>query len=74
MLKALEAVVEKNGEIHFTEPVHLKGPCKAIVTIIEEDTVLDSVPETALLSERALGRDWNRPEEDKAWAHLQKGQ
>ncbi len=27
--------------------------------------------ETALLSEAALAEDWNRPEEDKAWAHLQ---
>jgi hypothetical protein len=25
-----------------------------------------------LLSERALAEDWNRPEEDAAWAHLQK--
>ena len=23
------------------------------------------------MSERALAEDWNRPEEDKAWAHLQ---
>lgn len=27
--------------------------------------------ETALLSERALAEDWNRPEEDAAWSHLQ---
>ena len=26
--------------------------------------------ETMLLSEPVLGRDWDRPEEDKAWAHL----
>jgi len=26
--------------------------------------------ETALLSEKALRRDWDRPEEDKAWANL----
>ena len=24
----------------------------------------------ALLSEAALAEDWNRPEEDEAWAHL----
>ena len=28
------------------------------------------IPDTALLSEAALS-DWNRPEEDEAWAHLQ---
>ena len=26
---------------------------------------------TALLSEAALAMDWNRPEEDAAWQHLQ---
>jgi hypothetical protein len=30
--------------------------------------------ETALLSERALARGWNRPEEDAAWSYLQQGQ
>jgi hypothetical protein len=29
------------------------------------------VSNTALLSEAALGEDWNRPEEDAAWSHLQ---
>jgi RimJ/RimL family protein N-acetyltransferase len=29
--------------------------------------------EAALLSEAALGEDWNRPEEDAAWSHLQSG-
>lgn len=27
--------------------------------------------ELALLSETALAEDWNRPEEDEAWQHLQ---
>ncbi len=29
------------------------------------------ISETMLLSEEALAKDWLRPEEDKAWAHLQ---
>jgi len=42
-------------------------------------TILDEEPapltlEPTLLSERALAEDWNRPEEDAAWAHLQKDQ
>jgi hypothetical protein len=37
------------------------------VTILEEEPVA----ETALLCEAALAEDWNRPEEDEAWAHLQ---
>ena len=26
--------------------------------------------ETALLSEKSLAKDWNTPEEDRAWSHL----
>jgi hypothetical protein len=40
-------------------------------------TILDEEPnglttESALLSEAVLARDWNRPEEDAAWSHLQR--
>jgi hypothetical protein len=38
------------------------------VTILEEPPLIAN--ETALLSEAALS-DWNRPEEDAAWAQLQ---
>ncbi len=31
------------------------------------------ISESALLSEGALAVDWNRPEEDAAWSHLQQG-
>ena len=31
----------------------------------------DRASETAVLSETALAEDWNRPEEDEAWSHLQ---
>ncbi len=35
------------------------------------DTSTAEISETALLSEQSLAEDWNRPEEDKAWSHLQ---
>jgi len=31
---------------------------------------LSHVPETMLMSETALSKDWNTPEEDEAWANL----
>jgi len=31
---------------------------------------LSQIPETMLLSESALSKDWNTPEEDEAWANL----
>ena len=50
MLKAVEATIETNGQIHLLEPIHLTHPCRAIVTIIEEPEIL----ETALLSHIAI--------------------
>ena len=67
MLKAIEATIETNGRIHLLEPVRLAHSCRAIVTIIEDL----EIPETALLSQQSLAQDWERPEEDAAWAHLQ---
>jgi len=31
---------------------------------------LSQVPETMLLSEASLAKDWDTPEEDEAWANL----
>jgi hypothetical protein len=31
---------------------------------------LSTMPETMLLSEAALSKDWDTPEEDEAWANL----
>jgi hypothetical protein len=33
-------------------------------------TILDEIANTALLSEPALAKDWERPEEDEAGLHL----
>ncbi|MEE8430596.1 MAG: hypothetical protein V3S16_05050 [Candidatus Desulfatibia sp.] len=70
MFRSVEAIIEKNGEVRLKEPVRLASSCRAIVTILDEK--LDAIAETALLSEATLSEDWNRPEEDEAWSHLQK--
>ena len=72
MIKTVEAVIDQDGRVRVLEPVHVPEARRALVTILEERPALD-VPETALLSEAALGLDWNRPEEDAAWSHLQSG-
>jgi len=70
MLIAVEAIIEKNGKVCLQKPIRLNSPCRAIVTILDEKS--DVTSETALLSEAALSEDWNRPEEEEAWSHLQK--
>ena len=70
MIRTFEAVVDEQGNVRLLEPVQLPGTRRALVTILEEEPLV-KVSETALLSEAALGEDWNRPEEDAAWSHLQ---
>ena len=70
MIQTVEAVVDERGRVRLLEEVKLSGTRRALVIILEESPSINSV-ETALLSEPALAEDWNRPEEDEAWAHLQ---
>jgi len=69
MLQTFEAVIDKQGRIRLVEPVKLPAGQRVLVTILERPVT--HVPETALLSEPALAEDWNHPEEDEAWSHLQ---
>ena len=67
MLQTIEATIDEYGNVRLLEPVQLSEPRRAFVTILsgESDT-----SEFAVLSEAALAKDWHRPEEDLAWAHL----
>lgn len=71
MLRTVEAVVDPRGRVRLLKPLRLPMARRAIVTILD-DTPVAGVHECALLSERALGEDWSRPEEDAAWSHLQR--
>ncbi len=68
MIRTIEAVIDEHGSVLLQEAVALSTPRRALVTILEEEPYPN---ETALLSEAALAEDWNRPEEDAAWFHLQ---
>ena len=69
-MKTVEANIETNGEVHLVEPIHLLTPRRALVTILEE---APDTHDSARMSEAALAADWNRAEEDAAWAYLQPG-
>jgi hypothetical protein len=70
MLRTVEAVIDEHGNVRLLEAIQLTAARKALVTILE-DAPAAGVPETALLSEQALAKDWDQPEEDEAWSHLQ---
>lgn len=68
VLRSIEVTVEKDGTVRLPKRMRLPARRRAILTILDEPI---PVPETALLSEAALAKDWNRPEEDEAWEYLQ---
>jgi len=68
VLRSLEVTIEKDGTVRLHKKIKLPEPRRAILTILNEPALIE---ETALLSEAVLAMDWNRPEEDIAWAHLQ---
>ena len=69
MIRTVEAVIEADGSVRLLEDVSLPSARRALVTILEDSAA--GAHETALMSESALADDWNRPEEDAAWSHLQ---
>ena len=74
MLQTVEAIVEKDGKVHLLEKIDLSRAKRALVTILDEsvdDHEFSTINETALLSEVALAKEWDRSEEDEAWLHLQ---
>jgi len=52
-----------------TLPAHCVGEVVDFVEWIKHRN-LSQIPETMLLSETVLSKDWNTPEEDEAWANL----
>ena len=66
MRPPIEAEVDEKGNIRPKEPVVLPPGSQLLITIVGGPVA----SETALLSEPSLAADWNRPEEDAAWAAL----
>jgi hypothetical protein len=70
MIRTLEATIDERGTVRLLEAVDLPTSRRALVTILDEEPRV-LTHELALLSEAALAEDWDRPEEEAAWSHLQ---
>lgn len=70
MIQTIEATIDEQGTVYLAEIVHLPGRRRALVMILDEEPTM-TINDMALLSEAALAEDWNRPEEEEAWAYLQ---
>jgi hypothetical protein len=70
MHRTLEAIVDEHGTIRLLETIPLSTGRRVLVTILDEEQIFP-IDDVTLLSEAVLAEDWNRPEEDAAWSHLQ---
>jgi hypothetical protein len=72
MLKTIQGVTDEQGNVRIEGKDKLT-PHQRVVVVYEEDAeeFVNGVPLTMLLSEKALGEYWNRPEEDEAWKDFQ---
>ncbi|HRN71254.1 MAG TPA: AbrB/MazE/SpoVT family DNA-binding domain-containing protein [Candidatus Woesebacteria bacterium] len=59
-------LLEESGLSNDVELEVKKGEIRIIPAKVKKDSFSD----TLLLSEKNLGIDWNRPEEDEAWKNL----
>jgi len=71
MLRTVKTVVQPDGTVQLLEPVRSGSARRALVTILEERDE-DNPTNSAPLGAAALAADWSRPEEDAAWAYLQR--
>jgi len=67
-MRTHEAIIDEQGRIRLLQPIKGGIRRRALVVLLDEANM--SSDESAALSEDALA-DWNRPEEDSAWSHLQ---
>jgi hypothetical protein len=67
MNQQVEAIIDEKGQVRLLKPLRFPTARRALVLILDDDP-----NETARVSEPALAQDWDRPEEDAAWSHLQR--
>lgn len=70
MLQTFRGIIEQDGRLRTREQINLTRPRQVIVTLLDSDPAEDDF-DLALMSEAALARDWDRPEEEEAWSHLE---
>jgi hypothetical protein len=70
MQNTFKAILGRDGRLRLRQKLRFSKERKVLVTLLDEDPA-DESQYSSNLSESALAKDWNRPEEDEAWQHLQ---
>ena len=74
MLTTIRATIDEHGTVKLLENITLKKTHFVLITILPEECSENDTLPLMLLSEQSLASDWNTPDEDEAWKHLQKAQ
>ena len=71
-LITVEATIDEDGHLQVEDEIDLKGK-RVLITVLpaHDYEPMTSGKYAALMSQEVLARDWDTPEEDEAWAHLQ---
>ena len=64
-----EAQTDEQGNLCLPANIKLPEGCRVLITVLDENP-RQQVNDEALLSEKALAEDWDKPEEDEAWSSL----
>ncbi len=67
-VKIPKPLLNKSGLGNKVGLLEKKGEIKIVPAPVKK---IDSAKDTLLMSEKSLGADWNKPEEDKEWESLQ---
>lgn len=70
-MKTVEAILETDGRLRMSKKVKLSRVRRVLVTFLDDPHEEHDAVALSLLSEPSLAREWDRPEEDEAWQHLQ---
>ncbi len=70
MPKTFKSILGRDGKLRLRDKLRFSRDRKVLVTVLD-DGLEDESQFTSNLSESSLSKDWNRPEEDEAWQHLQ---
>lgn len=72
MIHTYQAIINQEGSVLPLKTLKFNEPKRAILIVFDkefEDSFYEK-SDSYIMSESTLANDWNRPEEDEAWAYL----
>lgn len=71
IMNTVKAILGTDGRLRLPAKTKLAHAQRVLVTFLDDAPDLSESMLASQLSESALAEEWDRPEEDEAWQHLQ---